>query len=133
MKTMLGSSLVTEPRKCHCACSKGALATWQLSAWSAASGCVMKATNSLIGVSAVSSTTHRVSETCVKAVDGTSVWPGTKQQNDISPEDAWCRPRRRGLARGGRRDGQLELCGRRALVQAPVSARQNFERYTVDR
>ena len=44
LKTILGSSLVTEPRKCHCACSKGALATWQLSAWSAASGCVMKAT-----------------------------------------------------------------------------------------
>ena len=43
-----------------------------------------KATSSLIGVSAVSSTTHRVSETCVNAVDGTIVWPGTKQQNDIS-------------------------------------------------
>ena len=42
-----------------------------------------KATSSLIGVSAVSSTTHRVSETCVNAVDGTIVWPGTKQQNDM--------------------------------------------------
>ena len=42
-----------------------------------------KATSSLIGVSAVSSTTHRVSETCVKAVEGTIVWPGTKQQNDM--------------------------------------------------
>ena len=42
-----------------------------------------KATSSLIGVSAVSSTTHRVSETCVNAVDGTIVWPETKQQNDM--------------------------------------------------
>ena len=42
-----------------------------------------KATSSLIGVSAVSSTTHRVSETCVKAVEGTIIWPGTKQQNDM--------------------------------------------------
>ena len=49
--------------------------------------CVMKAlkaTSSLVVVSAVSSTTHLVSETCVKPVNGTSVWPGTKQQNDMN-------------------------------------------------
>ena len=59
-----------------------------------------KATSSLIGVSAVSSTTHRVSETCVKAVDGTIVWPGTKQQNDMPHEERWCRAsERRACAR----------------------------------
>ena len=54
-----------------------------------------KATSSLIGVSAVSSTTHRVSETCVNAVDGTIVWPGTKQQNDMrAAEEVWVRASR---------------------------------------
>ena len=69
----------------------------------AGSGCVTKAASSLIGVSAVSVTTHRLSETCENASELMIAPPGTKQQKLILGAPAGGGHRAAGCVQGRRR------------------------------